>query len=271
MRADSASERVRKPLAETALFLCALTAASCLCGCSYLPERLPYEKLAAPYNRVQLRRTTSLDALNLTRGPGQIDPNAAGRQLLTQSDTAIAVAGRSKDGLKSWANLIVFDDYRMTAVRKYFIFSDENATISPTAQKYYLIPARKGLLFDGQFVLDPDILTTPYATDEAKQIATVRWLSERLKADVRALSGGDDPARGDETVSTLALMMNQVFGGILHELAQSPGLARRLAEPEGVPFPHISMNEGRIQMVTVGEFAAVKIRVNLPMVSLWHQ
>ncbi len=272
MRADSAGERARKPLAEAALFLCAAALLGCLCGCSYLPERLPYDKLAAPYYQVQLRRTTSLDALNLTRGPGQVDPNTLGKHMLSQSDTAIAIAGQSKDALKSWANLVVFDDYRMTAARKYFICSDENATVAPTPQKYYLVPARKGLLFDCQFILDPDILTTPYATDEAKQIATIRWLSERLKADVRALLGSDvDPTRGNEIVSELGLMMNQAFRGILYELDRSPALTRRLAEPQGVAFPHISMNEGHIQMVSAGDVAAIKVRVNLPMVGLWQQ
>jgi hypothetical protein len=274
MRADAT--RGRKPTAalHAVLRAGALWLFAGLCGCAALsyipPEKLPYAKLADPYNRTQLKASTTLDVLNLSRAPSyQFEADAVGKTLLSQSDTAAALTGQSRSGLKTWVNLIVFDERRMTARRKYFFCSDERATVSPTQPKHYLIPPRKGLLFDAQVVVDPKLRTTPYATEETQQIALIRWLAEQFQADVRMLTGSDEkPAQANELVSLAGLMMNQVFRGVLTELEKSPGLARNLGDPEGVAFPHISLDAGRIQVLTQDDVAAVKIRVNLPMLAL---
>ena len=54
--------------------------------------------------------------LNVARDPAyQFPPGEAEPVLLTQSDTAIGYSGRSADTRKTWLDLIVFDEYRMTA------------------------------------------------------------------------------------------------------------------------------------------------------------
>ena len=271
MRADSACTRDTRPMVEAALFLCAVWAVVAVCGCGYVPpEKLPYARLAAPYRQTRLRASTTLDVLNVTRVPAnQPGPAAAGKQVLSQSDTVIATSGQSGNGLKLWVNMVVFDEHRMTARQKYFFCSDERATIAPTSPKHYLIPPRKGLLFDGQFLIDPEIRTTPYATEETEKIAILRELAEQFNQDVRALTGSPGSAgQPDEMVSIAGMMMNQVFRGILIELDKSPGLAQNLADPQGVAFPHISLDTGHVQLVTEGDVAQVKIRVNLPMLGL---
>jgi hypothetical protein len=60
-------------------------------------------------------------------------------------------------------------------------------------------------------------------------------------------------------------MMNQTFQGVLLALSKSPGLARHLAGAKGVAFGHISLNEGRVQMLATEDAVAIKIRVNLPL------
>ena len=248
-----------------------------LFGCSPLdylpPEELPYAKLAIPYSRTRLKTSVSLDVLNVARDPDyQFERDKVEQPLLTQSDTVIAYSARSVDGMKSWLDMIVFDEFRMTASRKYFFCVDEKAEVAPTEPQYYLIPPRRGILFDSEFVIDPQVLTTPFATDEARKIALIKWLSEQFRADVAALVGNpEDPVRGSELVTTAAMMVRQVFTGLLVELDKSPGLAASLGRKKGVAFPHMSLDEGRIRLVVEDDVAVMKIRVNLPMVPLREQ
>lgn len=268
----------RKTEAAPALLcVAALLFAIGLSGCSPLdylpPEKLPYAKLALPYSTTVLGKSTTLDVLNVARMPEyQFGRDRVEQPLLTQSDTVIAYSAQSADGRKTWLNMIVFDEFRMTASRKYFFCIDENAVVSPTKPKYLLIPPRKGILFDSEFAIDPEVLTTPYATEEAQKIAILTWLSEQFAGDVTALIGGsDDPARGSELISLSAMMVRQVFTGLLVELDKSPGLAASLDRKEGVAFPHMSLGEGRIRMAVDRNVAGVKIRVNLPMSPLQEQ
>ncbi len=257
-----------------ALRLPALLFATCLCGCAargYLvSDRLPYAKLAFPYAHTQLKTSATLDVLNLGRAPDyQFGRGAAEELLLTQSETAVAFSGRSPDGRKFWLTMVVFDEFRLTATRKYFFLVDEQAETAPAAKTQAFLPPRKGLVFDSEFVVDPQILTTPYATQEAQKIAMVRWLAEQFQKDMTALVGGSGaPARGSALLSTAGMMMRQTFTGLLVELDKSPGLAQVLADPQGMEFPHISMNKGRARLLTQNDLAAMTLRVNFPLPSL---
>ncbi|HYW81282.1 MAG TPA: hypothetical protein VE890_16985 [Thermoguttaceae bacterium] len=133
-----------------------------VCGCAasrYLPSnQLPYETLRAPYRLTELKTSTTLDVLGIVDAPEyHIDSRAAGPQLLDQSNTAIASSGQSEDTFKTWVNLIVFDESRMTARRKYFFCSDERATSEPDHPTRVLIPPRSGIVFDCRCVLPADI------------------------------------------------------------------------------------------------------------------
>ena len=250
------------------LCIAALLFATGITGCSYVrSDKLPYAKLALPYDRTQLQSTTALDVLNLAHDPAyQFSPREAEPVLLTQSDTAIAYSGRSTSGRKTWLDLIVFDGSGMTAARKYFFCIDERATVDPGRPRHVLFPPHQGLLFDSEFTIDPDVLTTPYATEEAQKIAIVRWLAERFKDDVTALVGSlRNPTQGNEQITVSSMMVNQVFQGILTELAQSPGLAKNLATEQGIQFPHLSLGTGRLRLLVENDTAIVTIRVNLPL------
>ena len=242
-----------------------------MCGCAlkrYWPSNpLPYETLKAPYRLTHLKTSTTLDVLGIVDTPEySIDRKTAGSRLLNQSNTAIALSGRSKDTFKTWVNLIVFDASRLTVRRKYFFCSDERATSEPDRPTRVLIPPRSGIVFDTQCLLPADIQTTPYATEEARLIAIVRWLSEQYGTDAEDLtSDPTQPVQANELVSLSAMMMNQVFQGVLGELVGTPGLTRSLANDEGVEFPHLSLGTGHIQLTVTDDVVTVKIRVNLPM------
>ena len=257
-----------------ALCMAALLFAAVVPGCSYVPSgKLSYAKLALPYDRTQLKSTTSLEVLNVARDPAyEFKLADAEPVLLTQSDTAVAYSGRSTNGLKTWLDLIAFDEFRMTAARKYFFCIDERATADPSRPRHYLVPPRKGILFDSEFAIDPDVLTTPYATEEAQKIVIVKWLAERFKNDVTILVGSPkNPTQGNEQVTGSGMMVNQVFQGILAELTQSPGLAKNLATEQGIQFPHASLGAGRIRLLVENDTAVLTIRVNLPMPPLPKQ
>jgi hypothetical protein len=252
------------------LCLAALLFASALSGCSNVGNGLSYARLALPYSHTQLRSSTTLDVLNVARDPAyQFQPRQAEPVLLTQSDTAVAYSGRSADGRKTWLNLIAFDEFRMTAGRKYFFCLDERITTDPVLLRQSLFPWRKGLLLDGELLVDPEVLTTPYATDEAQKIAVLKWLAERFQNDVTALVGSPrSPVQGNEQITISAMAVNQLFQAILTELAQSPGLAKDLATGQGVSFPHPSLNEGRVRLLVENDTASVTVRINLPLPSL---
>jgi hypothetical protein len=269
MTIETPQTRSRRAHAVRAILcIAALLFATVAPGCSYVPSgRLPYAKLALPYDRTQLKSTTSLEVLNIARDPDyEFSPRDAEPVLLTQSDTVVAYSGRSTNGLKTWLDLIAFDESRMTAARKYFFCIDERATTDPSRPRHYLFPPRKGILFDSEFAIDPEVLTTPYATEEAQKIAIVKWLAERFKNDVTVLVGSPkNPTQGNEQVTISGMMVNEVFQGILAKLAQSPGLAKNLATEQGIQFPHASLGEGRVRLLVENDTAVMTIRVNLPM------
>jgi hypothetical protein len=251
--------------------MAALLFISLLCGCitrGYLPaDKLTCARLSIPYRGTQLQSSTTLAVLNLAHDPGyQFTPAQVEEMLLTQSDTAVAFSGRSSDRLKTWLNLVVFDEYRLTATRKYFFLIDERLEAVPAGPGHVFIPPREGLLFDAEFVLDPEILTTPYATAEAQKVAILRWLADRFDRDVAALTGDPaNPARGSKLIPLAAMMMNQTFAGLLTDLDKSPGLAQNLGTDRGIEFPHINLGKGRVRLLTRDDLAALTLRVNLPL------
>jgi hypothetical protein len=238
-------------------------------GCAYSSsKKASYAKLAIPYDDAELRTSTTLDVLNVAHDPAyQFSAKEVEAALVTQSDTAVAYSGRSEDGRYTWLNLVAFDDLRMKAERKYFFCVDERAVSVPEKPKKLLIPPRQGILFYAAFVIDPEILTTPYATAEAQKIALIRWLAEKFQSDVAALTGpARGPTQGNEYIDVAATMVRQMFQGALITLDRSPDFAKNLEQPEGVPFPHMSLGTGRIRLLVQNDLATMKIRVNLPMI-----
>jgi len=249
------------------LGLLALAGLFSMCGCATVPDEFAYERLSVPYYQTRLGASSSLDVLAQADAPDyQFDPEHIGKQLLSQSDTMVALSGQNANGFKTWVNLVAFDESRMTARRKYFFCSDERATNTTTEPLESLVGRGRGLYFDAQLRLDAKIRTTPYATDEARQIAILRWLAEQFNADVRRLTDrADEPTNANELLATAGMMMNQTFQGVLLTLSKSPGLARDLPSTQGVAFGHISLNEGRVQMLATNDAVAIKVRVNLPL------
>ena len=231
-----------------------------LCGCSVVshlqPEQHPREALSACYDQTKLKTSSTLDVL------GKIQTLEG--ELVSQSDTIVASSGQGKKGYKNWFTMVAFDEYKMTAKRKYFFLIDEKARVSPTKLKRFLAAPRRGLVFDSQIVLGTEVLNKPYATDEAKQIAILRQVAASLREDISELSGNTNgPSQGNKMLTVSGMLINQAFEAALLELSKSPVLGKRLGDRSGVEFNHINLDKGQIRMVVEGDIVTVKIGLGL--------
>jgi len=232
-----------------------------LYGCSvwryFQPEELSYERLAIRYHQIKLK-SSSVDVLRMVRASeSELGPRFTGKHLLSQSDTAIASVGQSKDGYKTWFTMVSFDEDNTTAQRKYFYLVDERALLKPTGLGHFQILPKPGLIFDSQMLLQIDVLGKPYVTEEARQIAALMHIAENFRTDVDALS------QDNQTLAVSGMLMNQVFKSVLLELDKTPVLANRLSDKSGVQFNHISFDKGRIGMAVEDNIVTVKISLGL--------
>lgn len=239
-------------------------------GCSpagYLPlERLTYEDLSAAYTHTELGTSSTLDVLGMIRSPDyKLPPHLVGTELLSQGDTIVASSGKSRDSYKTWFYLAAFDEHNMTARRKYFFLIDEKVRILPSDPKRYVIPPRRGLMFDCEMVFGPEVIARPFATEEAKQVAILRQVADSLRRDIDGLNGRKgDSGQGNEILAVSGMLMNQVFEAALLELSKSPVLAAKLGDAAGVKFKHLSFDPSRIRMLVDNDRVAVRIVLGLP-------
>jgi hypothetical protein len=250
---------------------CSLVVAvlSCgLCGCSvvrsFQPESPSYDRLSAVYDNTQLGTTRSLDVLEMVRAPKYEASDSAEAHLVSQSDTIVAAFGQGEQGYATWFTMVTFDEHTMAARRKYFYVVDEKVNVPLTQPIEFFTEPKRGLMFDCQTVLESDVVSQPYATEEAKQIAVLRYLEEDFRRDLEELSQDKDGSgRSDERLSVSGMLVSQVFDAVMLELRRSPVLAGALKAGSGLEFDHISFDKGRIRLVVEGDIATVKIRLGL--------
>ena len=255
--------------------VCGLALCVGLIGCSsvkmvtnttrYLPPGyLPYQQLSSGYHRVVLKRSSTLDVLQLIRATQMaVDANQVGRQLVSQSDTLVAASGRSKDLQKSWFSLFAFDQQDMTALRKYFFCLEEHTYRSPTQPTKYLFPPRRTLVFDSQIELPEEILQNNYPSRQVRDIALLRYLAATLRSDIRPMDGSSRASsNGNQILAVCGMFMNNVFRDALVQLDASPSLAADMGRT-GMVFNQMLLNEGRIQMYVAANSDVLVTRVEM--------
>ncbi|MHC4555685.1 MAG: hypothetical protein ACYS80_00110 [Planctomycetota bacterium] len=215
-----------------------------------------YEELSAPYDQTRLKSSLTLDVLpRIQRSQDKLDPRIEGTELLSHSESVVASLGQSKDGHKTWFNMVTFHEYRLNVIRKYFFEVDDKV-------RGFRIESGRGLRFDCEMVLEQDVLERSYASENAKQIAMLRHVLENLRKDINELSADiDAPGQNNQMLNVCGMLINQTFEIILLKLDSSPVLAARLSGGDGVEFDHINFDEGRIEMVVLGDTVVVKIRL----------
>jgi hypothetical protein len=235
-----------------------------LYGCAadqyFQQQQLSYEKLSASYNQAKLKTNSSLDVLRVIRETeSDLRPPLTETSLLSQSDTAIASTGQSKNGYKTWFTLVAFDESANggMARRKYFYLVDEKAWLKPISLRHLQMLPKPGLIFDSQAVLPAEVLDKPYTTEEEKQIAIIKLVAESFHKDVYGLS------RDNQMLSVSGMLMDQVFKAVLTELDISPSQAKNISDKSGVKFNHMSFDKGRIRTTVEGNIVTVKCMLGL--------
>lgn len=214
------------------------------------------QELLAAYQGVKLNKSITLDVLPVLK--------SSPYELLSQSDSVIAALGQSKKGYKTWFNMVAFDEYKLTAKRKYFFVVDEKITRSQTKPRWMMLEPKRGLAFDCEMAMENELLDKPYETENARQIAILKQVSNNLRRDTDEL-GEDIETTGQDnkSLNVCGMLINQTFRTILLTLETSPVLAAKLSDKSGVEFDHISFDKGKIQMVVEDDIVRVKIRLGV--------
>jgi hypothetical protein len=216
-----------------------------LCGCSivefFTPEGPPSDQQTSVcYYKTKLKVSSSADVLAVINLPEY--------ELVSRSKSVIASAGQKKKGYKSWFTLIAFDENESTAKRKYLFVVDEKP-------KILFVEPREGLRFDCEVALGSDVLGKPYAEENARRIAILKDVLKSFRKDTGEVSP-DNKELGID-----GMLVNQALEAVLVKLEDSPALAARLNEPNGVDFSHINFDRGKIRMIITDDIAAVRIRL----------
>jgi len=111
-------------------------------------------------------------------------------------------------------------------------------------------------------VLEKEVLDEPYVSENARQIAILRHVSNNIRNDIKGLGADvDAPGQSNKMLNVCGMLINQAFEIALLKLDSSPVLATRLSEAGGFEFDHINFDKGRIKMVVEEDTVGVKIRL----------
>jgi hypothetical protein len=220
-------------------------------------RQLSYQaKLSAPYDRIMLKQSIIHDTVpKIQRLQDELEPSFAEAELISHSENVVVSLGHSKDGFKTWFNMVTFQEKELNAVRKYFFFVDDKA-------RSFQLSLRRGLRFDCEMVIGEEMLAEPGTAENAKRIAMLRNVLDNFHKDINELSKDTDaPDQENKMLDICRMLINQAFEIVLRELDSSPVLATRLRQAGGVEFDHINFDKGKIQMVVGGNIVRVKIRL----------
>lgn len=215
-----------------------------LCGCSVVDQiaASPSEKeISNAYRQTTLKESTSADVLEAIAKPEQ--------GLISQSKSVIATQGTNKKGYKLWFDMVAFDENKLTAKRKSFFVVDEK-------KESVLVWPRRKLVFDTEMVIEPKVLNEPYANENAKQIAILKQVAENMRKDVAEVSPDN------KKIAICGGLVNQTLGTVLYRLEESPVLASRLSDPNGLDFDHMTLGKGKITMNVTDDIADVNVRLD---------
>ncbi|MFH1616177.1 MAG: hypothetical protein ABIG61_13960 [Planctomycetota bacterium] len=211
----------------------------------FTPEKAPYfDEMRYSYEETELRLSSSAEVLSVIQ-------NTDYDELLSQSESVIASWGekqRSTQLRQMWFNMVAFDEDNLLAKRKYFFMIDE-------WPKNRIKRQQLKMQFDTEMIVDPDVLDSPYANENARQIELLKKALEHFQDDMREIRADN------KDLYQCSMIVNQTFEGIATQLKQSPQLASRLTRLEGLSFDHVTIGQGRIRLVILGDIIKVKIKV----------
>ncbi|MEN6386747.1 MAG: hypothetical protein ABFD79_16330, partial [Phycisphaerales bacterium] len=225
------------------------------CGMDEIGERLWFEEppytnqQPEAYRIIEPQKTTSAEVLEMVK---QYD-----KELISQSKSTVACWGEKKDTSQFWTTMVTFNEENFTVARKYFMAVDEKA--------WHLHNESQNLRFDSQIVMDEQTLSEAYASENERRIAILKKIFEMTRDDFVEV-------RHDSRVlNTAAMMSNQMYERILYVLNESPALAQRLGEPNGMDYKSLVFDKSRAGMYIddVNNVVTTKIRIG-DVKRLWN-
>jgi len=168
------------------------------------------QELSAPYEKITLKKSLTLDALpKIRRSQSESGSLLAETETVSHSDRVVASLGQSPDGYSTWFNMVTFHEYRLNVIRKYFFAVDDRAGSLRTR-------SRRGLRFDCEMVLEKEALGESYASENAKRIAILRYVLDSARKDIKDI--GDDidvPGQYNQKLDVCGMLINQMFETVL--------------------------------------------------------
>ena len=232
-------------------------------GCSILSpgggardERIfSREELFEPYDQIVLKTSLTIDALpKIQRFQSDRGPLLGGAEVLSEGQNTVATVGQSKDSRRTWFNMVVFHEFQLNVIRKYFFIVDER-------RPRLGVRSSRGMTFDCQVVVDKELLDRLYTSEDVKRIAILKHVSEKLREDIKALgTSTDSTSQENKMLSVCGMLVNQTLELVLLKLDSSPVLAAKLGGIGGVDFDHINFGKGQVGMVVENDMAAVAFR-----------
>jgi hypothetical protein len=230
------------------LFLFSVVLCLTLSGCWLMdvkdfltPEGPPkLKEIAKAFYLTELRKNTAADVLPLLYMPDY--------SLLSQSTSILAAQGEKKRGYKLWFTMVGFDENDLLAKRKYLMVADEKPKV--------LIPTQPwaGMRFDGKLVLEGEVLEEPYADENARRIAMLKFAREAIHDDIAQVK------EDNKEYEICGAMINQSIEAVLTMLDESPALAVRLSDEDGLDFVQQSFDRGKIGLTSDERTMTIKIR-----------
>jgi len=217
------------------------------CGIEEPLERVWFEdkpytnELPEAYRVIEVNKTTSAEVLEHIK---LYKP-----ELVSQSKSVAASWSEKKQTHQFWLTMVAFDEEMATVSRKYFLTVDE--------KPWHLHNEDQNMRFDSQMVFDEKTLSEPYTSMNEKRIAILKKVLEytrddflEVRQDSRVLNAG-------------AMMANQMFERILYVLSQSPALAEKLADPNGLDYESLALNKSRagLYIDDVNNIVTTKVRI----------
>jgi hypothetical protein len=233
-----------------------------LTGCSTVSpwtrarHRSQHIRLSAPYDQIVVKQSIIQNAVpRIQRLNDEEHADLASAEIISHSENVVIAIGQSKDGFKTWFNMVTFSKNELNVVRKYFFVVDDKT-------KSIQLEPSQGLRFDCEAELDKEVFADPDISDNARQIGILRNVVDYLRKDMDELRDDPDmPDQGNRMIEICRYLIIQTFDNILRELDRSPILASRLNQAGGVEFDHLNFDRGKIQLVLKRDIAIVKIRV----------
>lgn len=237
-----------KQLKVLALVTCCAVIAGAFTGC-FIADSIEFATPAGPPRYPEMSKAYHLTELRSSAAdvlPLMYDPQYT---LLSQSTRVLAASGEKRKGYMSWFTMVSFDENDLLAKRKYLFVVDEKP------KKIMLWGTRAGLRFDSQMALEGDVLTEPYADENARRAALLKFAQDNIHSDIGEVQVDN------KSFEVSGALINQGLGAVLQDLEDSPSLAARLSDEEGLAFSHVGFDKGVVGMTDDGKIMTIKMRL----------